>query len=440
MTRPTHDTSMRRFAAIHPEPGKVRPLRPDHRAVIRSTTIFPTTVVDPADSPRVLVSGQNSRKLGRKVVKGPWAGMPLFSLTLEERATCPATCFHWRTCYGNSMHLARRHRHGPMLEATLESELSVLQEKHPRGFVVRLHVLGDFYSAEYARAWGYFLAAFPALRVFGYTAWPPGSPIGDVVAYLRQTSWDRFAVRYSGEYWGSIGAVTLTGGAVTLWEVPERPRTGNVVTCPAQTGATDCCGTCGLCWHPAARDLTIGFIAHGNALPGRPPKRKTHTPPAPTANEEARMPDSSRTCQRQPGGAPKISPGPPMVEEIPEDMPKMTHDDPEPAETFELAEEDLPISAHDTVETPAYLMDAPKRRPGRPPKVKHPRRGEALPRTAGQRNEEKRLIDEHIRVNGVYHAVIGETAFPEDAAAMGPWFKKSQKRATRNSARLARKN
>src|SRR5205807_1557903 len=57
-------------------------------------------------------------------------------------------------------------------------------------------------------------------------------------------------------------------GATTLWEIPDaearrKLAADNIIVCPAQTGATDCCGSCGLCWHPSAKTKTIGFIAHG---------------------------------------------------------------------------------------------------------------------------------------------------------------------------------
>lgn len=63
-------------------------LVPTHPALVEGRTIFPSTVVAPADSPRLLVSGTNQRKIGRIVSKGRWKGFPLYTLTLEERATC----------------------------------------------------------------------------------------------------------------------------------------------------------------------------------------------------------------------------------------------------------------------------------------------------------------------------------------------------------------
>ena len=262
----TAPTMMRRHTTHYePRPEEVTGLAADHPAIVGSRTLFPSTVVDPADSPRLLVSGHNSRKIGAKVTKGEWVGFPIYTLTLEERASCPRDCFHWATCYGNGMPLARRHRHGSDLERLLARELNGLQQAHPDGYVVRAHVLGDFYSVEYVAAWQDWLTRFPALHVFGYTAWSPDSEIGGAVARVRDEARDRFAIRFSSE-------AAAPGGATTLWKTPEGPREGDVVVCPAQTGGTDCCGTCGLCWAPSARDLTIGFIAHGQTSRSAPPR------------------------------------------------------------------------------------------------------------------------------------------------------------------------
>lgn len=239
-----------------PTPERVTPLADDHPAVIEGRTLFPSTVVKVEDSPRLLVSGQNSRKIGDRVVKGAWSGFPVFTLTLEERATCPRSCHHWSTCYGNAMPQARRHEHGPELIERLWAEVASLQERHPGGFVVRLHVLGDFWHVDYLRFWGQMLDAFPALHAFGYTAWPRGSEIGAAIKGLTDRHWDRFAIRFS-------EAEARPQGAVTIWTVPEGPTVPEGIVCPAMTGASDCCGTCGLCWAPAARGKTIVFIAHG---------------------------------------------------------------------------------------------------------------------------------------------------------------------------------
>ena len=94
------------------------------------------------DSP-VLKSGRNQWKIGGEILKGDWRGFPTYGLALEERATCPKTCRHWRSCYGNNMHLAQRVPHGVELERRLPIEVADLAKDHPHGFAVRLHVLGD---------------------------------------------------------------------------------------------------------------------------------------------------------------------------------------------------------------------------------------------------------------------------------------------------------
>ena len=42
------------------------------------------------------------------VTKGRWRGYPVFTLTLEERATCPSYCEQWDECYGNNMPFGAR--------------------------------------------------------------------------------------------------------------------------------------------------------------------------------------------------------------------------------------------------------------------------------------------------------------------------------------------
>lgn len=254
-------------------PELVAGLRPDHPALAERRSLFPKAVVDPPppkswgaalnEGGHVLKSGANQRKLGSIVTKGAWRGMPIFSLSLEERATCPADCANWASCYANAMPFATRYRHGPQLERSLEADLAGLQHRFPAGFVVRCHLVGDFYSVEYLNLWSGWLDRFPALHVFGYTAWDWLTDIGAAVAVLAFQRWDRFAVRLSSREPGIMRAVTV-------WEVPDKRTSGSVIPCPAQTGGAKGCGECGLCWSPAARTKTIAFIAHGPNWAGRP--------------------------------------------------------------------------------------------------------------------------------------------------------------------------
>lgn len=242
-----HGGSQRRFEAVPARGHKLR-LADDHPAIAEGQSLFQARVYDPADVPRLLIDGHNSRKIGRRVAKGHWRGFPIFTLTLEERKTCPTSCAEWRTCYGNSMNWARRIRHGRAFEHRLWQELTAKQVEHPRGFVVRLHVLGDFYSLDYALIWSRALAEFPALRVFGYTAHGPETEIGALINALRVAYRGRFAYRFS-------GLDAAEGGSVVI----ERDTPTDHVVCPAQTGGTDCCATCALCWHS---ERTIAFWRH----------------------------------------------------------------------------------------------------------------------------------------------------------------------------------
>lgn len=218
-------------------------LAPDHAAVVEGRTLFPSTVVHPHESPRLLVSGMNQRKIGRLVTKGRWKGFPLYTLTLEERATCPRSCGEWSTCYGSNMQYSRRHRAGLDLEVRLIDEVVELARKHPRGFAVRLHILGDFYSVAYAQLWALLLDDVPQLHVFGFTARRPGTAIGAAVARLNTLFPGRCAIRVSGRDSLVIGSLAES----------------RHVVCPVQTGKTDCCGTCGLCW---TMTRPVEFVRH----------------------------------------------------------------------------------------------------------------------------------------------------------------------------------
>lgn len=220
-------------------------------------TIFPTLVVKP-ERGRLFKPGSDSPKLGKVVQKGALYGARLYSLTLEERATCSHDCEEWRTCYGNHMHRAKRFRHGRPLERMIEAELHDLFRRHRVwGVLIRLHVLGDFYSVDYVKLWEKWLEQFPRLFVFGYTAWKIYTPIGAAIHGVRTKHWGRFAIRTSGQHNG------LGPGAIVIERAEDAPI--GAIVCPAQTGRTASCATCGLCWNQP--DRTIAFLRHGKARP-----------------------------------------------------------------------------------------------------------------------------------------------------------------------------
>lgn len=241
----TLDLSMRRFGKSSSTAAMV--LADDHPAIVNARPLFLKSANEhKRGTARILVSGHNSRKIGKMVTKGEWKGWPIFTLTLEERATCPTTCNQWNSCYGNRMPWSIRYSAGEETEARVGQELAELQRLYPAGFVVRLHVLGDFYSVAYVHLWRAWLKQFPALHVFGYTARTVNDPIGAAITRLARMQWDRFAIR-------SSGAMLKLPAALV-----GEPDQG--IVCPAETGKTDCCGTCGLCW--TAKDKTIVFLEH----------------------------------------------------------------------------------------------------------------------------------------------------------------------------------
>lgn len=240
--------SLHRHSGIKPE-GHGVTISPLNAAYRSGRSIFPSRVYDPDEVLRVLKTGHQSRKIGKTVMKGHWRGFPIFTLTLEERATCPRSCLEWGRCYGNNMQAAERIVAGPALERALRGELADLQLRHPRGFLVRLHVLGDFYSTDYVQLWADAMEAFPALHVFGFTARDPmNDPIGAAVASVHMLHRRRFAMRFSGFDGPAHGAITIEPGEAT-----------DHIVCPMQQDKTDCCATCALCWQS---ERTIAFVRH----------------------------------------------------------------------------------------------------------------------------------------------------------------------------------
>lgn len=226
--------------------GKSTILAPESPAIIEARTIFRGQVHEPGTN--VLKWADNNRKLGGKIIKSRWRGMRMYSLSLEERATCPRTCRQFQSCYGNQMQWAIRFAHGLDLEIQIWRELAVLQKRYPRGFVVRLHLLGDFPSVSYVDLWQAALQFFPALNVFGYTHWQAHTPIGAAISVIRHHHWDRFAVRTSDAQRGPRTSV-----------IKDAVQAKGRIICPAQTGRTANCASCGLCWQTKK---PIAFLAH----------------------------------------------------------------------------------------------------------------------------------------------------------------------------------
>jgi hypothetical protein len=142
-------------------------------------------------------------------------------------------------------------KHGPELEAAIAREIPRLLSVRGRvGILIRLHALGDFYSASYVRFWERMLEAHPNVAIYGYTARRRGEPIGDAIAAAKYRWGERFAIRWSdgGE------AEDCTVSIKTAGQVPA-----GAFVCPEQTGQTAACATCGLCWNTRRN---VAFVEH----------------------------------------------------------------------------------------------------------------------------------------------------------------------------------
>ena len=187
--------------------------------------------------------------MGKYVTKGSLKGFPIFTVTLEERKTCPSHCHHWNECYGNNSLFSHRARHGSSLQAHIKREIQQISKKYPNGFLVRLHILGDFYSASYVGMWLELMMKFPNLHVFGYTARDKrDGAIWNGLVRLRETFGKRWMVRHSGE--------PMNG--YDIFAVREESESDSIV-CPQQEGKTAGCSTCSLCWETFK---SIKFLTH----------------------------------------------------------------------------------------------------------------------------------------------------------------------------------
>lgn len=170
-------------------------------------------------------------------------------------STIVAGGFFTHNCYGNAMPFARRHTPSPDLEPRLRSEIAALLREHRRGIAIRLHVLGDFFSEDYARFWVGLVRDLPRLHVWGYTAHPADSRLGRILADANRNLAGRWSFRFS----VASDAPHAPSQSSVAWagEVPSG------LLCPAQTGQTDACGTCALCWSRAMVERRIVFVGHG---------------------------------------------------------------------------------------------------------------------------------------------------------------------------------
>lgn len=237
-----------------PKPRRHQPRIPGLQLafVEEGRTKFTKSVMPVASMRTLLVSGHSNVKIGRDVRKGHFRGYWIYTLSLEERKTCPSSCAHWSDCYGNNMPFAKRIQHNdpeflPRLAREIEELLAI---RGRPGLLIRLHALGDFYHPSYVDFWHDQLRKHPRLAIYGYTAHPWASTIGQRLELVRNEFGKRAMVRHS-----DGGLATMS----TLSVVSPEDRPADAFVCPEQTGKTLCCATCGACW---GTEKNVAFLAH----------------------------------------------------------------------------------------------------------------------------------------------------------------------------------
>ncbi|MBY0515046.1 MAG: hypothetical protein K2P78_14230, partial [Gemmataceae bacterium] len=149
------------------EPGRhAKPPRTGLAAADATGTRFPTRVLPVAAMSAILVSGHSNVKIGRDVRKGKLKGYWIYTLSLEERATCPTSCEHWRSCYGNAMPFAKRVDHTDPAFLPALADFFALDPNDRNGLRLAARDLNSDGKAEVIVAGGG--TANPVLRTFSF--------------------------------------------------------------------------------------------------------------------------------------------------------------------------------------------------------------------------------------------------------------------------------
>jgi|TARA_E500000318_G_scaffold50036_1_gene46869 hypothetical protein len=216
-------------------------------AILNNTTVFQNSIKVLKDYEYDLIKKSTNSKLGKKVTKNTFKDYFIYTLTLIERETCPIDCFHYKDCFGNNMMYAHRIDHKNYLELInrLQDNLYYLLVVKKIKVLLRLHVLGDFFSKEYVLFWEKMLEMFPNLAIYGYTGTNPKSKISSSkniaieILRLRNKFGKRFAIRFSNDNQDIFSANSRD---------IEEPVKQVSFQCPEQEEKVNTCGDCTACW------------------------------------------------------------------------------------------------------------------------------------------------------------------------------------------------
>jgi hypothetical protein len=228
-------------------------------------TVYRKNVVDwhVGDREPLKPARDNGKLHGNIVKRGQYAGYAMYSLTLEERATCSPDCGQLKTCYGNNMPFAKRYNVDAILLVAIDMQLAKLT-KNGRRILLRLHILGDFFSVGYVEWWRRTLEKYPTVSAFGYTHWPLLTGQGQAVERLVRDMPQRFAIKRSLDRLNQIpqAAQHTIGATIVIKNWADAPK--GWIKCPAQM-ATDRgnnnvgCAECGIA---CATTTNVAFVEH----------------------------------------------------------------------------------------------------------------------------------------------------------------------------------
>ena len=215
------------------------------------TTIYKKNIHDLNNYEFKVLKPSTNKKLGKKVLKGKFKDYKFLTLTLVERETCPKDCFHWETCYGNNMPFA--HRMSAKDEQLLKNRIyDDIKNLNGKKALIRLHILGDFFSVSYVMFWDMILKDFPNIAIYGYTAnninskYKDSRSIASTISFLTSIHKERFAIRFSNDLKNLFSANSFD---------VVKPKKGESILCPVQEDKTPNCGTCALCWESTNRQI-----------------------------------------------------------------------------------------------------------------------------------------------------------------------------------------
>ena len=191
--------------------------------------------------------------------------------TYTERASCPASCAHYRTtCYAEDFYTRMAWKRTSADISGLVAAINRL----PKGQLWRHNVAGDLSgigeSVDPVEL-GQIVAANRHRKGFTYTHKPlVGSPHAAAnLAAVRAANADGFTVNASANNLAHADTLAALGGVPVVVVVPSNapdtlatPTGRKVVVCPAQRRDDVTCASCRLCSR-GDRSVIVAFRAHG---------------------------------------------------------------------------------------------------------------------------------------------------------------------------------